>query len=182
MEPEAAGYFANAVIVGRLADCAELPIVSVAVNLTENHRRITGVILVKVEAAEFLARLNIDYADEAVLYKAEMLLALFCLIDGNYKNDLVVILRHLCKVDEDLLVVAVASTGEVVTLVQYGSALMLQMPIVDNVRLIRYAAVAQQECSSVAVNILLWRTAPAAEQAAEKATATTALLLDLVPA
>ena len=98
-----------------LADGAELPLGAVAVQLAEDHRGLGRGVLGEVVAGELGAAGLVDDADERVADLAEGLLAVLGVVDRDREDDLVDVGRDAGEVDLDLLVVALALTGEVVT-------------------------------------------------------------------
>jgi hypothetical protein len=110
-----------------LADGAELPLRTVAVELAEDHRRLGRGVLREVVARELgLAGLVHD-ADERVADLAEALAAVVAVVDRDGEDDLVDLGRDGRELDLELLVVAVALTGEVVAQVLDGAVRALEV-------------------------------------------------------
>lgn len=116
-----------------LADGPELPAAVVAVELAERHRGLGGGVLGEVEARELHVAVHLDEADVGVADLAEVLLAVLGVVDGHRDDDLVDVRRQAGQVDLDLLVVALALAGEVVTVVLDVAARRLEVVVVDEV-------------------------------------------------
>ncbi len=108
-------------VVVALADGPELPVSAVAVELAEHDGRLEREVLTEVEARQLGAGAVVDDPDEGVLHLAEVLTALGGLVDRHRDGDPVGHRRDLVQLDADLLVVTVAGTGEVVTVVHDGA-------------------------------------------------------------
>src|SRR4051812_10080826 len=98
-----------------LADRAELPLVVVAVQLAEDHRRLGGGVLRQVVARDLDVVGLVGDPDEGVAHLAEALSRVVGLVDRHREDDPKRLGRHCGEVDADLLVVAAALAGEVVT-------------------------------------------------------------------
>ena len=98
-----------------LADGPELPLRAVAVQLAEDHGGLGGRVLAQVVAGDLGAAGLVDDADEGVADLTEVLAPVLGVVDGDGEDDLVDLGRDPRQVDLDLLVVAVAFAGEVVT-------------------------------------------------------------------
>ena len=98
-----------------LTYCTELPLGAVAVDLGEDHGGLCCRVLREVVADNLSVTVLIDHAAERVPNLTEVLPAGLCLIDGDHDDDPFNFGGHGVEIDEDLLVVAVAFTGAVVT-------------------------------------------------------------------
>ncbi|GAA3235900.1 hypothetical protein GCM10020256_54120 [Streptomyces thermocoprophilus] len=85
-----------------------------AVQLAEDHGGLGGGVLAQVVAGDLGAAGLVDDADERVAHLAEGLLAVLGVVDRDREDDLVDVGGDGGKIDLDLLVVALALTGEVV--------------------------------------------------------------------
>src|SRR3954470_22142873 len=104
-----------------LADRAELPLRAVAVELAEDHGGLGGGVLGQVVARDLGLAGGVDDPDEGVAHLAEVLRAPVGVVDADREDDLVDVRGHAGQVELDLLVVALALTGEVVTGVLDGA-------------------------------------------------------------
>lgn len=126
-----------------LADGAELPVRTVAVQLAEDHGVAGGGVLGQVVARDLRTRLVAD-ADVRVADLAEVLTALPGLVDGDREDDLGDVRGQLLRVDGDDLVVTLALAGEVVAAALDGAlrALLVveEHEVLVGVDLVRAAA------------------------------------------
>src|SRR4051812_37809457 len=104
-----------------LADGAELPLRPVAVELAEDHGGLGGGVLGQVVAGDLGPAGGVDHPDEGVAHLAEALRAAVGVVDADREDDLVDLGGHAGQVELDLLVVALALTGEVVAGVLDGA-------------------------------------------------------------
>src|SRR4051812_34690858 len=104
-----------------LADRPELPVGTGAVQLAEHHGRLGGGVLGEVVAGDLLLVRGVDDADEGVADLPEVLLAGVGVVDADREDDLVDVRGQGGEVDLDLLVVALALAGQVVTRVLDGA-------------------------------------------------------------
>src|SRR6476469_2904935 len=100
-----------------LADGAELPLRTVAVQLAEDHGSLGGRVLAEVVAGQLGARCLVDDADERVADLTERLATAVALVDRHREDDRSDGRGHGLEVDVDHLVVALTLAGQVVALV-----------------------------------------------------------------
>ena len=115
------------------ADRIEFPLCSVLVELSEDDRRLDREILAQVISEDLLPRILIADADEGIGDLPEVLTSLLGLIDRDRKSDFRDICRDLREVNEDLLVVSLSGSGQVVTLMNDCSARMRQIAVEDEI-------------------------------------------------
>ena len=111
------------------ADGVELPLAVVAVQLAHHDGGLNGEVLPQVVADQVGAGGAVLNVDIGVGYLTEILPAGLRVVDGDGKGDALHIGGHLGQVHNDLLVVAVALTGEVVPHVLHRARAMLEVAV-----------------------------------------------------
>src|SRR5690606_27561383 len=137
-----------------LADGPELPLRAVPVQLAEDHGGLGGGVLRQVVAGDLGAAGLVDDADERGAHLAEGLLAVLRVVDGHREDDLLDVGGDGGEVHLDLLVVALALTGEVVTRVLDGAVGALEVVEEDEVGIAAdLARAVQQQGAGVEVEV-----------------------------
>src|SRR5690606_3658495 len=116
-----------------LADGAELPLRTVAVQLAEDHGGLGRGVLGQVVTSEFVAVRAVDDADVRVADLAERLAAGIGIVDRDREEDALDVRRDGSEVDVDDLVVAFTLTGAVVAGVLDGTVGRLEVVEEDEV-------------------------------------------------
>ena len=61
----------------------------------------------QIVAQEFFSCFVVDKARIGVRYLTEVLISFFCIVDSGCERDLPDIVRNLCQIDDNLLVIAI---------------------------------------------------------------------------
>src|SRR3954470_22087113 len=116
-----------------LPDGPELPLVAVAVQLAEDHRRLGGGVLGQVVARDLGAVGLVDDPDEGVAHLSEGLAGLLPLVDGDREHHAGGLCGQTGEIHPHLLVITAALAGEVVAAVLDGAVGAAQVVEEDEV-------------------------------------------------
>ena len=116
------------------ADRIEFPLSPVLVEFAEDDCCLNREILSQIISEDLLPRVLIADTDKGIGDLPEVLASLFGLINRDRKSDF----RNICgdfrKVNDDLLVITLTGTGQIIALMNDRTARMRQIPVEDEIR------------------------------------------------
>ena len=129
------------------ADGIELPFSVVTVQFSDDDCRLDGKILSQIVADQLLTGRLIHDADEGIGYLPEILSPRIGIIDRNGKGHLCDIRRNETQIYQNLLVISLAFTGEIITHMLNSPALMSEISVKNKFLFCRaFSVFTQQKC------------------------------------
>jgi hypothetical protein len=127
----------NATQTGHVAltDSAELPLAVVTINLSEVQGSFITGILREVITDNLSLSVLIEQTDVSIANLTEVLTALLTFVDRNSENNLLHVSRDKAQINGNLLIVTVAFTGLVVTLMDNRANSVLRLVVENEVRI-----------------------------------------------